>query len=126
MVVARTLGSPRSYLLSDESDVAASRSISSTSAFSCFFWTFSARRISRFKSGKYTVERPLHLGAALAASRESVRVDLAEPAEGTQSRERDGTAEERHARCGERHAEEQDEEHGRPLDLDVDDALDDE
>jgi geranylgeranyl diphosphate synthase type I len=26
----------------------------------------SARRISRFKSGKYTVERPLHLGAALA------------------------------------------------------------
>ena len=25
-----------------------------------------ARRISRFKSGKYTVERPLHLGAALA------------------------------------------------------------
>jgi geranylgeranyl diphosphate synthase, type I len=26
-----------------------------------------AERISRFKSGKYTVERPLHLGAALAA-----------------------------------------------------------
>ena len=26
----------------------------------------SARRISRFKSGKYTIERPLHLGAALA------------------------------------------------------------
>jgi geranylgeranyl diphosphate synthase type I len=25
-----------------------------------------ARRISRYKSGKYTVERPLHLGAALA------------------------------------------------------------
>ncbi|MGQ0743058.1 MAG: polyprenyl synthetase family protein [Acidimicrobiales bacterium] len=25
-----------------------------------------ARRISRFKSGKYTIERPLHLGAALA------------------------------------------------------------
>lgn len=27
----------------------------------------SAERISRYKSGKYTVERPLHLGAALAA-----------------------------------------------------------
>jgi geranylgeranyl diphosphate synthase type I len=26
----------------------------------------SARRISRFKSGKYTIERPLHMGAALA------------------------------------------------------------
>lgn len=28
----------------------------------------SARRIARYKSGKYTVERPLHLGAALAGS----------------------------------------------------------
>jgi geranylgeranyl diphosphate synthase type I len=27
-----------------------------------------ARRIERYKSGKYTVERPLHLGAALAAA----------------------------------------------------------
>ena len=26
----------------------------------------SARRIARYKSGKYTIERPLHLGAALA------------------------------------------------------------
>ncbi len=34
-----------------------------------------ARRISRFKSGKYTVERPLHLGAALAGRLE----DLAAP-----------------------------------------------
>ena len=35
----------------------------------------SARRISRFKSGKYTVERPLHLGAALAGRLD----DLAAP-----------------------------------------------
>ena len=34
-----------------------------------------ARRISRFKSGKYTVERPLHLGAALAGRLD----DLAAP-----------------------------------------------
>lgn len=34
-----------------------------------------ARRISRFKSGKYTVERPLHLGAALAGQLD----DLAAP-----------------------------------------------
>ena len=34
-----------------------------------------ARRISRFKSGKYTVERPLHLGAALAGRLD----DLADP-----------------------------------------------
>jgi geranylgeranyl diphosphate synthase type I len=34
-----------------------------------------ARRISRFKSGKYTVERPLHLGAALAGRLD----DLARP-----------------------------------------------
>jgi geranylgeranyl diphosphate synthase type I len=33
----------------------------------------SAQRISRYKSGKYTVERPLHLGAAIAAP---LRVDL--------------------------------------------------
>ena len=37
-----------------------------------------ARRISRFKSGKYTVERPLHLGAALAGRLE----DLAESLSG--------------------------------------------
>jgi len=34
-----------------------------------------ARRISRYKSGKYTIERPLHLGAALAGRLD----DLAEP-----------------------------------------------
>jgi geranylgeranyl diphosphate synthase type I len=34
-----------------------------------------ARRIARYKSGKYTVERPLHLGAALTGRLE----DLAEP-----------------------------------------------
>jgi geranylgeranyl diphosphate synthase type I len=34
-----------------------------------------ARRIARYKSGKYTVERPLHLGAALAGRFD----DLAEP-----------------------------------------------
>jgi geranylgeranyl diphosphate synthase type I len=34
-----------------------------------------ARRIARYKSGKYTVERPLHLGAALAGRLD----DLAEP-----------------------------------------------
>ncbi|MDQ3758044.1 MAG: polyprenyl synthetase family protein, partial [Actinomycetota bacterium] len=34
-----------------------------------------ARRISRYKSGKYTIERPLHLGAALAGRLE----DLAGP-----------------------------------------------
>ncbi len=34
-----------------------------------------ARRISRYKSGKYTVERPLHLGAALAGR----LAELAEP-----------------------------------------------
>ena len=34
-----------------------------------------ARRIARYKSGKYTVERPLHLGAALVGRLE----DLAEP-----------------------------------------------
>ena len=39
-------GNTRTYL-SAESDVAASRWICSTSAFSCFFWTFSALRISR-------------------------------------------------------------------------------
>jgi len=37
-----------------------------------------ARRISRFKSGKYTVERPLHLGAALAGRLD----DLAGPFSG--------------------------------------------
>ena len=37
-----------------------------------------ARRISRFKSGKYTVERPLHLGAALAGRLD----DLAAPLSG--------------------------------------------
>ena len=34
-----------------------------------------ARRIARYKSGKYTVERPLHLGAAMAGRLD----DLAEP-----------------------------------------------
>ena len=34
-----------------------------------------ARRIARYKSGKYTVERPLHLGAALVGRLD----DLAEP-----------------------------------------------
>jgi geranylgeranyl diphosphate synthase type I len=34
-----------------------------------------ARRIARYKSGKYTVERPLHLGAALQGRLD----DLAEP-----------------------------------------------
>jgi geranylgeranyl diphosphate synthase type I len=33
-----------------------------------------ARRICRYKSGKYTVERPLHLGAALAAPRRFPRL----------------------------------------------------
>ena len=37
-----------------------------------------ARRISRYKSGKYTVERPLHLGAALAGRLD----DLAAPLSG--------------------------------------------
>jgi geranylgeranyl diphosphate synthase, type I len=36
-----------------------------------------ARRISRYKSGKYTIERPLHLGAALCQ-----RLDALEPALG--------------------------------------------
>jgi geranylgeranyl diphosphate synthase type I len=35
-----------------------------------------ARRISRFKSGKYTVERPLHLGAALAGRLDELAVPL--------------------------------------------------
>jgi len=37
-----------------------------------------ARRIARYKSGKYTIERPLHLGAALAGR----LGDLAEPLSG--------------------------------------------
>jgi len=36
----------------------------------------SARRISRFKSGKYTVERPLHLGAALAGRLDELAAPL--------------------------------------------------
>jgi len=36
----------------------------------------SARRISRYKSGKYTIERPLHLGAALAGRLEELREPL--------------------------------------------------
>jgi geranylgeranyl diphosphate synthase type I len=32
----------------------------------------SARRIARYKSGRYTIERPLHLGATLAGGRELV------------------------------------------------------
>jgi geranylgeranyl diphosphate synthase type I len=39
---------------------------------------YEARRISRYKSGKYTVERPLHLGAALAGRLD----DLAAPFSG--------------------------------------------
>jgi geranylgeranyl diphosphate synthase type I len=35
-----------------------------------------ARRISRFKSGKYTVERPLHLGAALAGRLDALAAPL--------------------------------------------------
>jgi geranylgeranyl diphosphate synthase type I len=35
-----------------------------------------ARRISRFKSGKYTVERPLHLGAALAGRLDDLTAPL--------------------------------------------------
>ena len=35
-----------------------------------------ARRISRFKSGKYTVERPLHLGAALAGRLDTLACPL--------------------------------------------------
>ena len=35
-----------------------------------------ARRISRFKSGKYTVERPLHLGAALAGRLDALATPL--------------------------------------------------
>jgi len=33
-------------------------------------------RIARYKSGKYTIERPLHLGAAIAVAKESERKDL--------------------------------------------------
>ena len=36
----------------------------------------SARRISRYKSGKYTIERPLHLGAALAGDLERLQAPL--------------------------------------------------
>jgi geranylgeranyl diphosphate synthase type I len=35
-----------------------------------------ARRIARYKSGKYTVERPLHLGAALAGRLDELRAPL--------------------------------------------------
>jgi geranylgeranyl diphosphate synthase type I len=35
-----------------------------------------ARRIARYKSGKYTVERPLHLGAALAGRLADAQADL--------------------------------------------------
>ncbi|MEA2686243.1 MAG: geranylgeranyl diphosphate synthase, type [Actinomycetota bacterium] len=35
-----------------------------------------ARRICRFKSGKYTIERPLHLGAALAGRMPELGADL--------------------------------------------------
>ncbi|MBV8950977.1 MAG: polyprenyl synthetase family protein, partial [Actinobacteria bacterium] len=37
-----------------------------------------ARRIERYKSGKYTVERPLHLGAALAGRFESLATPLSD------------------------------------------------
>jgi geranylgeranyl diphosphate synthase, type I len=35
-----------------------------------------ARRIARYKSGKYTIERPLHVGAALANRLDDLRVPL--------------------------------------------------
>jgi geranylgeranyl diphosphate synthase type I len=35
-----------------------------------------ARRIERYKSGKYTVERPLHLGAALAGRLDELQAPL--------------------------------------------------
>lgn len=35
-----------------------------------------ARRIARYKSGKYTIERPLHVGAALAGRLDNLRVSL--------------------------------------------------
>jgi geranylgeranyl diphosphate synthase, type I len=37
---------------------------------------FATERIARYKSGKYTIERPLHLGAALAATPEQLAVLL--------------------------------------------------
>jgi geranylgeranyl diphosphate synthase type I len=36
----------------------------------------SARRIARYKSGKYTIERPLHVGAALAGGLDELQVPL--------------------------------------------------
>lgn len=36
----------------------------------------SARRIARYKSGKYTIERPLHVGAALAGRLEDLQAPL--------------------------------------------------
>jgi geranylgeranyl diphosphate synthase type I len=35
-----------------------------------------ARRIARYKSGKYTIERPLHVGAALAGGGAALRAEL--------------------------------------------------
>jgi geranylgeranyl diphosphate synthase type I len=35
-----------------------------------------ARRIARYKSGKYTIERPLHLGATLAGGSAALRTQL--------------------------------------------------
>jgi geranylgeranyl diphosphate synthase type I len=35
-----------------------------------------ARRIARYKSGKYTIERPLHVGAALAGAGPALRAEL--------------------------------------------------
>jgi geranylgeranyl diphosphate synthase type I len=35
-----------------------------------------ARRIARYKSGKYTIERPLHVGAALAGGGAPLRAEL--------------------------------------------------
>jgi geranylgeranyl diphosphate synthase type I len=35
-----------------------------------------ARRIARYKSGKYTIERPLHIGAALAGRYDELHVEL--------------------------------------------------
>ena len=37
-----------------------------------------ARRIARYKSGKYTIERPLHVGAALAGQLDELAVPLSE------------------------------------------------
>ena len=37
-----------------------------------------ARRIARYKSGKYTIERPLHVGAALAGRLDELQASLSD------------------------------------------------